>query len=356
MTTTQTTLRQHRADTQGRFAQGPFSPRQIILDAQVQFAGGPTSDSHAHCEVQPRSAVGTLPESQADHDSHARLALGSFSPAAKTGSETIEVSRRGPILRGNGYLSLLADTLDDFEAMRTATANRVRALTRDVEDSDGEVRGLGLDERSPEVAAAKVMLANVEQLEHQQVLALQREFRKNPLCAWQKREKGVGEKQAARLLAVIGDPYWNDLHDRPRTVSELWAYCGYHVLPAGATAPSTTKSQAPLPGVAVRRKKGQLANWSTKAKTRAYLIAEKCVVAGKGGRYNALYYAEKERLVDAVHATDCHRCGPAGKPAIAGTELSPGHRHARALRKVAKEILKDLWIEARAIHEGATND
>lgn len=327
--------------------------RQGLHAAQRTAAQGPSSTCQRSSVTQNTSAGGPLPESQSRSETHSPLALGSDSPTASTGSLPILDAPRGPILRGNGYLSLLADTLDDFEAMRTATANRVRALTRDVEDSDGEVRGLGLDERSPEVAAAKAMLASIDQLEHQQVLALQREFRRNPLSAWQKREKGVGEKQAARLLAVIGDPYWNDLHDRPRTVSELWAYCGYHVLPAGATAPSNPESQTPLPGVAPRRRKGQLANWSTKAKTRAYLIAEKCVVAGKGGRYNALYYAEKDRLAATVHTTECQRCGPAGKPAGIGSDLSPGHRHARALRKVAKEILKDLWIEARNVHEGA---
>ena len=29
-----------------------------------------------------------------------------------------------------------------------------------------------------------------------------------------------------------------------------------------------------------------------------------------------------------------------------------GHQHARALRRVSKEILRDLWIEARMIHTG----
>jgi hypothetical protein len=33
-----------------------------------------------------------------------------------------------------------------------------------------------------------------------------------------------------------------------------------------------------------------------------------------------------------------------------GTPLSPGHQHARAVRIVAKEILKDLWIEARNLY------
>lgn len=329
------------------------SPRQRSFDTQAECAGGPLLDDQAPFGTQQQDVVQPLLDSQLPYVTQTASAVETLPPAATRRPIPIDESRRGPILRGNGYLSLLADTLDDFEGLRTATENRVRSLTRDVSDRDGEVRGLGLDERSPEVAASKVMLDSLRALEHQQILALQREFRKNPLSAWQKREKGVGEKQAARLLAVIGDPYWNDLHNRPRTVSELWAYCGYHVLPAGATGIALSNARPPQPGTAARRRKGVLSNWSTTAKTRAYLIAEKCVVSGKGGRYNALYYAEKERLEIAVHNVECARCGPAGRPALAGSELSAGHRHARALRKVAKEILKDLWIEARTIHEGA---
>lgn len=238
----------------------------------------------------------------------------------------------------NAYLALASDSLDDIEQLRIATENRVRMLTRNEADSDGEMRGLGLDERSPEVAQAVAMLDGLKAVENGQILAIKREIRKSPFAAWVKRSKGIGEKQAARLISVLGDPYWNDLHDRPRTVSELWAYCGYAV----------------NNGEAQRRRKGERANWSAKAKSRAFLMAQSCVKA-TGGEYRALYDAAREHYTDAVHASDCVRCGPAGKPALAGTPLSAGHQHARALRIVAKEILKDIWIEARAAH-GVTEE
>lgn len=38
-----------------------------------------------------------------------------------------------------------------------------------------------------------------------------------------------------------------------------------------------------------------------------------------------------------------------GTAAVRGTPLTDGHKHARAMRLVAKEILKDLWIEARRV-------
>lgn len=255
-------------------------------------------------------------------------------PAAKILPENQTDSAAGPLLY-SGYLCLLSDSLDDIEALRIATENRVRSLTRTEADSDGEYRGLGLDARSPEVATAMQMLDAMKKLEHDATKALQREVRKSPLYGWVQRNKGIGEKQAARLLAVIGDPYWNDLHERPRTVSELWAYAGYSV----------------IEGSAQRRRKGIKSNWNDKAKSRAFLMAQSCVKR-LDGSYRKVYDAAREQYADSIHPTDCVRCGPAGKPALAGTPLSLGHQHARALRRISKEILRDLWLEARMIHTG----
>jgi hypothetical protein len=233
----------------------------------------------------------------------------------------------------DGYLCLLSDMLDDLEGVRIATENRVRALTRSEADVDGELRGLGLDARSPEVARAIILSERLAALEHDATLDLKRAVRNHPLHGWIKRSKGVGEKQAARLLAVIGDPYWNDLHDRPRTVSELWAYCGYSV----------------IGGAAQRRQKGVRANWNDKAKSRAFLLATSCIKQ-LTGTYRPIYDSARAKYADATHSTPCVRCGPSGSPAAAGTPLSAGHQHQRALRAVSKEILRDLWLEAREVH------
>jgi hypothetical protein len=124
-----------------------------------------------------------------------------------------------------GLLSLLAETLDDLERTRIAAENRARSLAQ-VYDLEGE---------PPHVQAVALAEA-IKALEHGAELQLKRALRQHPLGAWVRRSIGVGEKQGARLLAAIGDPYWNTLHDRPRTVSELWAYCGYHTLPADQTS------------------------------------------------------------------------------------------------------------------------
>jgi len=267
-------------------------------------------------------------------------------------------------------LALLADALDDIERTRIANENRLRQLTRDEADSDGEERGFGLTLEQPQVAALADVVNALGKLEHQSTLNLQRAVRKHPLGPWVKGTVGVGEKQGARLLAAVGDPYWNTLHDRPRLVSELWAYCGLHVLPAaqssldthgegggggkqGDPGQTTTAAQPCAAGVAPTRARGQRANWSTTAKTRAYLIAESCIKQARSP-YRAVYDDGRKKYDGALHAAPCRRCGPAGKPAETGTQLSAGHQHARAMRLVMKEILRDLWAESKRIHEAGS--
>ncbi|MFJ8852306.1 hypothetical protein [Streptomyces sp. NPDC102437] len=286
-------------------------------------------------------------------------------------------------------LALLADVLDDLERTRIANENRLRQLTRTEPDKDGEERGFGLTLDHPQIATLSDMVETLAKVEHQATLNLQRAVRKHPLGPWVKATIGVGEKQGARLIATIGDPYWNTLHDRPRTVSELWAYCGLHVVFPAAQWPhgpqlsvgggeqthpgrgvpdaqftvagvikqgdpgqSEHGTQRSAAGVAPSRTRGQRANWSTLAKTRAYLVAESCIKQARSP-YRAVYDNSREKYTDATHAAPCRRCGPSGKPAAAGTPLSAGHQHARAIRAVMKALLRDLWRESRRIHEEA---
>lgn len=248
-------------------------------------------------------------------------------------------------------LKITVKTLDDLEHTRIQTENRFRQMTRDVADSDGEQRGLGLNESHPDVATLADILAQFDAIEAVSVKFIQRAMKKHPFGPWIKSQKGVGEKQAARLLTAVGDPYWHTLEDRPRTVSELWAYCGLHV----------------DKGSAVRRKKGHQSNWSTEAKTRAYLVAEATCKTLKStckteegvqhiencgcGALRRVYDARKAATLGRLHTSLCVRCGPAGKPAQVGSKWSDGHRHADALRIVSKELLKGLWIESKRLHE-----
>ncbi|WP_343833135.1 hypothetical protein [Glutamicibacter creatinolyticus] len=245
-------------------------------------------------------------------------------------------------------LTLASITLDDLETLRVAQENRYRSLTTAGTSDNGLEWGYGLDDRDPSVAAAGAMVDQIKALEHQSVLQLQRLMRKHPLGPWVKAQKGIGEKLCARLLGVIGDPYWHTAENRPRTVSELWAYCGLK------------------PGQ--RRRKGERANWSTEAKTYAYLLAESTMkqldrncktdtgiadhVDGcKCSPYRIVFDTRKALTVGREHATECVRCGPSGKPAHPGSEWSKAHQQADALRYVSKMILRDLWRESKRIHK-----
>jgi hypothetical protein len=253
-------------------------------------------------------------------------------------------------------LALAADVVDDLERIRIANRNRLRQLTRSEVDSDGEERGFGLPEDHPDVMRLYGIVAAMDDLEHQATLQLQRTMRRHPLGPWVKNARGVGEKQAARLLASIGDPFWNDLHSRPRTVSELWAYCGLHTLPTGQMTPDDHSPIADggttgdLVWVAARRTKGKRSNWSADAKMRAWNVAVSCIKS-LDSPYRAIYLERREATAERVHATPCVRCGPAGHPAQAFTPWSKGHQHADALRIVSKRVLRDLWRAARDLHQ-----
>jgi len=294
------------------------------------------SGDHSPLDTHPLAVPADLlpPPSHGPHPIR-RPAAGP-SPRAEA---KLEPSPTGhPLRLEDALLRIYADTLDDLEKTRIATTNRIGALQRE---------GLG---DSPERDRLDAIAAGLAALEHSATLDLQRAMRKHPLGPWVKRTAGIGEKQGGRLIATIGNPAWNGLHNRPRTLGELWAYCGYHVIDGAAPA----------------RRKGQRANWNADAKMRAYLCAEACM---KGLRKPCAVDEDTKRAVhveacgcfplrvvyddtrthhaDAVHAAPCCRCGPAGKPAQPGSPLSPGHQHARALRAVAKEILRGLWLEAR---------
>lgn len=221
-------------------------------------------------------------------------------------------------------LALQGEFLNDLEKLRIANSNRLQAMQTDLGIVDG-----------PEIATAEKMTEIFTAAEKLVTKDLREALRQTPLAEWVKGTVGVGEKQGARLLAVIGNPcrrYDNEADEwHPRTIAQLWAYCGYHV----------------VSGAAPSRRRGEQGNWNTQARTRAYLIAESCVKKANSP-YRPVYDEGRAKYADAVHHAPCKRCGPSGKPAQPGSPLSKGHQHARAMRLVAKAILKDLWLAARS--------
>lgn len=292
--------------------------------------------------------VGTnLPTGQTAGDAHSRLAGGDTLPAG-TASEPPTPKAEAPSLL-DPLLTLASITLDDLEKLRIAQENRYRSLTNHGISENGLEWGYGLDDTDPQVAQAGAMADAIKALEHTATLNLNRLMRKHPLGPWVKAQRGIGEKQAARLLGIIGDPYINGATGQPRTVSQLWAYCGLHTLPARHRAVDThARNAGGEYNVAARRRKGERSNWSDDAKQRAWLIAVSCMKAG--GPYREVYDTRKAATEGRLHAVECVRCGPSGKPAQPGTPWSDGHRHADALRITSKAILRDLWRESRRLH------
>ncbi|WP_099021202.1 TIGR-Tas system RNA-guided endonuclease [Mycolicibacterium palauense] len=224
-------------------------------------------------------------------------------------------------------LALAAEVVDDLERVRIANENRLRSLT------DPEIYGLTI--QHPDVLALTGLVEQLKDSEKQATKHLEKVMARHPLGTWVKGATGVGYKQAARLLAALGDPYWNDLYDRPRTFDELCAFSGLSI-----------KS-----GKAVHRSRGVQSNWNPDARMRLWLVAQSCIKTK--GEYRQVYDAGRERYADAVHVVECQRCGPKGKPAQPGSPLSAGHQHARATRLIVKAVLKDLWQASRACHATA---
>lgn len=265
----------------------------------------------------------------------------------------IEEREVGPLV--DPQIGLLAGILDDLENTRIANENRLRSLTQEKINENGRMRGLNEDRFKNDIGPINRLVTGLQQVERETTLELARRLRAHPLGRWVKAQKGIGDKMAARLLAAIGDPYWHANENRPRTVSELWSYCGLRV-------DNET-------GVAVRRQRGVKSNWSPEAKLRAYLIAEKCMLQLKAscktqvketgthgtacdcGYYRTVYDRRRLMTRERTHKQPCVRCGPRGNPAATGSIWSDAHKHADALRVVSKEILKDLWEEARLVHE-----
>lgn len=261
-------------------------------------------------------------------------------PAAPNNPTTSNVpfDAAGPTL-ADPILGILAYAVDDLEMVRIANENRLRALTTEQ----------GLTLQHPDVARMAAIVDVLKVQEHQAILGMGRVVRRHPLWQFMKPIAGVGEKQFARLLAVIGDPYWNDLHNRPRTMRELRAYCGWHVIEQGHADNPTSDSKRRSVGVAPKRQRGAQSNWNDEARKRVWLIAESCMKQ-RNSVYRDVYDSARKQYADTVHPTACVRCGPKGKPAQVGSPRSAGHQHAMALRKVAVAFLADLWREAKRLH------
>ncbi len=320
---------------------------QCITDTQGSSACAPTLDStHSARDTQfKRGAVTNLAGNQYCHDTQPAIVSGvAVVGADETTPTTIPITQSSRLAYpiADPMLFTLAQTLQDYETLRIAEEHRLRIFSTpsDVPDEDGVCRGFGYAKDSNEVQVVKGLIDPLKDLEHRTVLSLQKRMRVNPIWPYFKDVKGVGEKTLARLMACIGDPYLRPLDDgsyTPRTVSQLWAYCGMHTMP---------NKDGEI--IAAKRMKGVQANWNTEAKTRLFLLSQGLLRQGirkdKDGNqfavtpYGQLYLDRRART------------------AVTHPEWNPGHGLNDALRIMGKELLKQLWRAAREIHTGIPMD
>ena len=221
------------------------------------------------------------------------------------------------------YLLIAADAVTRLQDTRKALDNQARALEQD-KDLGGTTRHLQW------VSLAK----EIERNEKLAKKLLELEVRKLPFNDWIDANPGVGYVSIGRLLGEIGNPA-----DR-ETPSQLVAYCGYHVV--GGKRP--------------RRKDG--VNWNVKAKSKVYVVATRCKLAGDGP-YEALYREAKAKAANKTHTYQCQNtvkpsltgpkgsngCGTKAHPEWGepGSLWRPGHQEQHAISVVARRILIDLW-------------
>jgi len=189
-------------------------------------------------------------------------------------------------------LKLLTRLYYSAQDQRKAAANRVRAY-----------KALGI-----EVHYAEQALRDAQDFEKRLAGHIEALLEGNDFYnAWLRHVKGIGPLLSASLLSELGSP------DRFDSVSAQWAYCGLHVNGDG---------EAP------RRSKGNHANWNPQLRMTAWKVASQFVK--QPGSFGRLLY-------DGYRAYYEKRDGaePKWKP------------HARAMRRVAKDFLRCLWVEWR---------
>jgi hypothetical protein len=262
------------------------------IGTHTAHGAGSTCAAHPICDTHGSDGSASICDGQRASDTHGTAAVASTCSDQGAG-DTHHADVAAP---HDALLLILADAVDDLERVRIATDNRIRSLV--------QVKGL---EDSPERDRLIELRTGIAALEHAATRDLQRAMRAHPLGPWVKRTIGVGEKQAARLLAAIGDPA-----DRPNP-AKLWQYAGH-----GDPARS-------------KLRKGQPVEHNPIAKMRTRLIANSCIKQ-MHSPYRAVYDRERVRWADR--------------------ETTDLHKHNHALRVVGKAMLLDLWREARELRGG----
>lgn len=291
----------------------PISDNRAIMSADPKLAA-PGESTDKGLSVSEPQARGARRPSQGkgggQKSSEPLTLLASPIPEEGAGPSRRETpsATAAPSSPWDAIVTLSADILDDLERARISAENQLRAAI--------DTKALDPVLNAQHLAPLQELVEGLRAVEAQAVKRLESAMKHHPLGAWVAETQGLGAKTVGRFLGAVGPL-------QARTMpSQLWAYCGLHV----------------FDGHAPRRRRGEQANWSTRAKTRAYLMAEACVKLVGGGTKRRSPYRD---VYDAARAHDAER------QAERETPLTDGHCHARAMRRVSKAILADMWAEAR---------
>ena len=230
-------------------------------------------------------------------------------------------------------LRLQARELNDLMQTRIRSTNRFGAYQR---AGGGEVFSMG----DALVETEKIVVKALEKRMRSIVGPHMQAFLETP---------GIGDKTLARLLGEIGHPviafpaHWAErpdakgtvadpkrvlVQDEPfeRMVSQLWTYCGYGDA-KNQRRKGMTQEEAFLCG-------------NPRAKSLVYLMSSNCMKRTGEPDKNGVAKA-RSPYRNVYEETKAHY-------ETVRPEWTPGHRNSAALRKCSKEILKDLWIAAKA--------
>lgn len=251
-------------------------------------------------------------------------------PKAKETAEQRERRVRAEIAK------LIVRGLYDIQKLRIQLDLRVQRLVRDEVMTAKDAKGF-----------FEVEVEQLEGAEQEMEAKVARLIKKHPVWKdYLKYVKGIGPRLGGLCIALIGDVRRFD------NVAKLWAYCGLHT----------------IDGKAVRRVKGQKANWSGELKTTAWKIANSFIKAG--GPYRDLYDRYRQRIVErelnrgnAVYSL--LKSGKYGAQEWKGDkppdlkakpEWTIGRIHNMALRYIAKMFLSHLWEAWRELEGVSVRD
>ncbi len=215
----------------------------------------------------------------------------------------------------------LIESYYDIQKIRIVVENQLRSLEQG--KSEQEYKWF-----------KDVVYSRLENIEKDIAKHLKGWVEEEPIYAeWLKDIKGIGPILGAGLIAWLDSEsptYGTGFTKRFATISKLWAYSGLSVDEDGR---------------AVRRKKGQQANWDARLKTHLWKVGESFVKT-KGG-YRDLYDTFRAEY-DAKWQTP-EDCGSKGCANKGGGKCMKGHRYAAAKRKTVKVFLAHLFMKWREL-------